>query len=223
MSHDTWSAVDRYVADRLIGEDAVQDATLTANADGGLPAIDVSPAQGKLLYLLARIQRARRILEVGTLGGYSTIWLARALPAGEGRLVTLEVDQRHAAVARQNVERAGFGEVVDLRVGPALETLESLAAEDAEPFDLTFIDADKVRTPDYVARAIDLSRPGSVIIADNVVRGGSLADPAADDAGTQGNRRLHDELAGDPRLTATTIQTVGVKGYDGFTIGIVEG
>src|SRR5215207_1517433 len=118
MSHDTWSAVDRYVADRLIGEDAVQDATLTANADGGLPAIDVSPAQGKLLYLLARIQRARRILEVGTLGGYSTIWLARALPAGEGRLVTLEVDQRHAAVARQNVERAGFGEVVDLRVGP---------------------------------------------------------------------------------------------------------
>ena len=222
MSRDTWTAVDRYIADHLIGEDPVLDAVLRANAEGGLPAIDVSPAQGKLLYLLARIHGARRILEVGTLGGYSTIWLARALPSG-GRIVTLELSDRHAAVARGNLERAGFADLVDLRVGPALETLDGLVAAGAEPFDLVFIDADKARTPDYVARAIDLSRPGTVVIADNVVRDGRLADAETDDPGVRGNRRLHEELARDARLTATTIQTVGAKGYDGFTIGIVEG
>jgi predicted O-methyltransferase YrrM len=223
MSRDTWAAVDRYVTDHLLGEDPVLDAALRANAEAGLPAIDVSPAQGKLLYLLARIHGARRVLEVGTLGGYSTIWLARALPPSGGRIVTLELEERHAAVARANIARAGFADLVDLRVGPALEALDALAADGVEPFDLVFIDADKARTPDYVSRAIDLSRPGTVVIADNVIRDGRLIDGATEDPGVRGNRRLHEQLAGDRRLTATTIQTVGAKGYDGFTIGIVEG
>jgi predicted O-methyltransferase YrrM len=222
MSRDTWAAVDHYITEHLIGEDPVLEAALQANADAGLPAIDVSPAQGKLLYLLARVHGARRVLEVGTLGGYSTIWLARALPS-DGRIVTLELEERHAAVARANLERAGFAELVDLRVGPALETLDGLVAAGTEPFDLVFIDADKARTPDYVARAIDLARPGTVVIADNVVRDGRLIDAATEDPGVRGNRRLHEQLAHDARLSATTIQTVGAKGYDGFTIGIVEG
>ena len=222
MSRDTWAAVDHYITEHLIGEDPVLEAALQANADAGLPAIDVSPAQGKLLYLLARVHGARRVLEVGTLGGYSTIWLARAVPS-DGRIVTLELEERHAAVARANLERAGFAELVDLRVGPALETLDGLVAAGTEPFDLVFIDADKARTPDYVARAIDLARPGTVVIADNVVRDGRLIDAATEDPGVRGNRRLHEQLAHDARLSATTIQTVGAKGYDGFTIGIVEG
>jgi predicted O-methyltransferase YrrM len=223
MSRETWAAVDRYVTEHLLPEDSVLDEVRRANAEAGLPAIDVSPPQGKLLYLLARIHGARRVLEVGTLGGYSTIWLARALPSDGGRIVTLELSERHAAVARANLEHAGFAGLVDLRVGPALETLDQLVAERVEPFDLVFVDADKARTPDYVQRAIDLARRGAVIIADNVVRGGRLADADTDDAGVLGNRRLHEELGREPRLTATTIQTVGAKGYDGFTIGIVEG
>jgi predicted O-methyltransferase YrrM len=218
---EAWTEVDRYVTGLLVEPDPALDGALRANAEGGLPAIDVSAPQGKLLHLLARIQGARRILEVGTLGGYSTIWLARALP-GRGRLVTLEVDPHHAEVARGNLERAGLADRVDVRVGPALETLPRLVDEGLGPFDLTFIDADKARTPDYVAWALRLSRPGSVIVADNVVRDGRLADAASNEPAVLGGRRLHDLLAAEPRLTATTIQTVGVKGYDGFTLALVE-
>jgi predicted O-methyltransferase YrrM len=169
---------------------------------------------------LTRLQGARTVLELGTLGGYSAILLARALPPG-GRLITLEANAEYAAVARASIERAGLGEIVDLRVGPALETLPDLAQEGAGPFDLTFIDADKVNTPDYFAWALDHSRPGGLIVADNVVRGGSLAEAASDDPATQAQRRLHETLADEPRVTATTIQTVGSKGYDGFTIALV--
>jgi predicted O-methyltransferase YrrM len=220
VSRERWTAVDGYVAERLVGPDPVLDDVLRANAQAGLPAIDVSAPQGRFLELLARIQGARRILEVGTLGGYSTIWLARALPA-DGRLVTLEVDPHHAEVARRNLVRAGVAQRVEVRVGPALDALPRLAEEGAGPFDLTFVDADKARTPDYVAWALRLSRPGSVIVADNVVRDGRLADAAGDEPAVVGGRRLHDLLAADPRLTATTIQTVGAKGYDGFTIALV--
>jgi predicted O-methyltransferase YrrM len=223
MGPGTWREVDAYVSERLVEDDPALTAALRANAEAGLPAIDVTPAQGKLLHLLARIQRARRILEVGTLGGYSTIWLARALPPEGGCIVTLEVDPHHAAVARGNLERAGVAGVVDLRVGAALETLDGLVAEGAEPFDLCFVDADKVRTPDYVARAIDLSRPGTVIVADNVIRGGAIVEGPDDDPGVRGSRRLHEQLARDGRISATTIQTVGAKGYDGFTLGVVDG
>jgi predicted O-methyltransferase YrrM len=221
MSHDTWSAVDRYVADRLIGEDAVQDATLTANADGGLPAIDVSPAQGKLLYLLARIQRARRILEVGTLGGYSTIWMARGLAAG-GRLITLEADPRHAALARQNIAGAGVQDVVEVRVGKALEALPTLAAEGAGPFDLIFIDADKANTPAYFTWALKLAHPGTLIVVDNVVRKGAVADPATHDADVKGMQQFFEMAGAERRVTATAIQTVGSKGYDGFSVVLVN-
>jgi predicted O-methyltransferase YrrM len=220
VSRERWAAVDGYVTERLVGPDPVLDDVLRANATEGLPAIDVSPAQGRFLELLVRIQGARRVLEVGTLGGYSTIWLARALPA-DGRIVTLEVDPHHAEVARANLERAGVAHRVDLRVGPALDALPGLVGDGAGPFDLTFVDADKVRTPDYVAWALRLSRPGSIIVADNVVRDGRLADAASDEPAVVGGRRLHDLLAGEPRLTATTIQTVGAKGYDGFTIALV--
>jgi len=221
MSRDRWTKVDRYVTEHLVGDDPALAAALQANAASGLPAIDVSPPQGKLLYLLARIHGARKILEVGTLGGYSTIWLARALPT-DGRLVTLELDPHHAEVARGNVARAGLAGLVDLRVGPALQSLEEIARERLGPFDVSFIDADKANTPEYVARAIDLSRPGSVIVADNVVRDGALVDAHTDSPSVRGNRRLHDLLAADPRVDATTIQTVGSKGYDGFTIALVE-
>jgi predicted O-methyltransferase YrrM len=220
VSRERWAAVDGYVSERLVGSDPVLDDVLRANAQAGLPAIDVSAAQGRFLELLARIQGARRILEVGTLGGYSTVWLARALPA-DGRLVTLEVDPHHAEVARRNLARAGVAEQVEVRVGPALDALPRLVEEGAGPFDLTFVDADKARTPDYVAWALRLSRPGSVIVADNVVRDGRLADAASDEPAVVGGRRLHDLLAAEPRLTATTIQTVGAKGYDGFTIALV--
>ncbi len=222
MSRDLWTAVDAYVAEHLVGADPALEAALAANAEAGLPAIDVSPAQGKFLHLLARILRARRILEIGTLGGYSTLWFARALPA-DGRIVTLEVDAHHAAVARANLERAGVAERVDLHVGPALETLDRLRASGTDTFDLTFVDADKARTPDYVSRAIELSRPGAVIVADNVVRDGRLVDAGTQEPGVRGGRRLHEQLADDPRLDATTLQTVGAKGYDGFTLGVVRG
>jgi predicted O-methyltransferase YrrM len=222
MTSDSWTAVDAYICDRLVGADAALDEALRANAAGGLPAIDVSAPQGKLLHLLARSIGARRILEVGTLGGYSTIWLARALPA-DGRLVTLELEQKHADVAAANLARAGLRERVDIRVGPALDTLPKLESEGAGPFDLAFIDADKPNNANYFAYALKLSRPGSLIVVDNVVRNGAVADAASSDENVKGARALFDALAAEPRVTATAIQTVGSKGWDGFAIAIVNG
>jgi predicted O-methyltransferase YrrM len=216
-----WRAVDDYIAGKLLGEDEVLTAALANNEAQGLPAIDVSPAQGKLLYLLARLGGARRILEVGTLGGYSTIWLARAL-SDDGQVVTLEIDPHHAAVASANVERAELGARVEIRVGPALETLAALAEEGVAPFDFVFIDADKQRNADYVAAAIGLSQPGATIIVDNVVRGGRVIEADSADPMVQGTRRLFDMLAAEPRLEATAIQTVGAKDWDGFVLARVR-
>jgi predicted O-methyltransferase YrrM len=220
MSQETWTAVDEYVGGLLAPHDEVLRAALAASEEAGLPAIQVSPPQGKLLHLLVKIVGARSILEFGTLGGYSTIWMARALPEG-GRLITLEADPRNAEVARGNIDRAGLGDVVDLRVGPALDLLPDLEAEDAGPFDLTFIDADKVHSPDYFAWVLERSHPSSLIVTDNVVRDGALADADSDDPAIQAQRRLHELLAAEPCVEATTIQTVGVKGYDGFNVALV--
>lgn len=217
MTDGTWSAVDGYWGARVLAPDPDLDAALAANAAGGLPPIDVSPPQGKLLHLLARSIGATRILEIGTLGGYSTIWLARALPPS-GRLVTCELDLHHAEVARANIARAGLDGVVEVRVGPALRTLESLTG----PFDLTFVDADKASTAEYVEAAIGLTRPGGVIIVDNVVRGGGVIDPASSDVAVAGIRRFADAITGDRRVDATVIQTVGAKGYDGFLYAVVR-
>jgi predicted O-methyltransferase YrrM len=221
MTKELWAQVDRFISDQLIPADPVFEDALEANAAGGLPAIDVSPTQGKLLELLARMQGASNILELGTLGGYSTIWLARALPPG-GRLVTLEVDARHAEVAAANIERAGLSHAVELRVGPAIVTLSHLVVEEAGPFDLIFIDADKKSYPEYFEWCLKLSRPGTVIVADNVVRRGGVADLASTDPNEVGARRLHEIVGADPRVTATTIQTVGSKGYDGFMLILVS-
>lgn len=221
MTSDNWTAVDSYISSRLVGADPALDEALRANAAGGLPAIDVSAPQGKLLHLLARSIGARRILEVGTLGGYSTIWLARALPEG-GRLVTLELEQKHADVASANLTQAGLRNVVDIRVGPALQALPKLENEGAGPFDLAFIDADKPNNANYFAWALKLSRPGGLIIVDNVVRNGAVADAANSDENVKGARALFDALATEPRVTATAIQTVGSKGWDGFAIAIVN-
>lgn len=220
MSQERWSAVDHYISDLLIGMDSALDAALEASAAAGLPAISVSPPQGKLLQLLALSHGARTILEIGTLGGYSTIWLARALPAG-GRLVTLEYEPRHAEVARANFAKAGVADQIELRVGAALETLPRLAAENRGPFDFIFIDADKENYPAYWEWALKLSRPGTLIIADNVVRKGEVVDPDCPDARVQAVRRLHELIAAERRVSATTIQTVGGKGYDGFTLAVV--
>lgn len=217
---ERWAAVDRHLTDLLVPPDDALQAALEATAAAGLPAISISPSQGRLLSLLARIQGARAILEIGTLGGYSTIWLARALPPG-GRVVTLEADRRHAGVAQASVARAGLADAVEIRVGPALETLPRLAAEGAGPFDLFFLDADKESNPDYLTWALRLSRPGSVIIADNVVRDGDVADPRSGDPSILGVRRFHELLAAEPRVDAVAVPTVGVKGYDGFTIALV--
>lgn len=222
MSQENWTAVDEYVSGLLAPHDEALEAALRESEDAGLPAIQVSPAQGKLLCLLARSIGARQVLEFGTLGGYSTIWLARALPA-DGRLLTLEAEPRNAEVASGNVARAGIGDLVDLRVGPALDQLPQLDAEGAGPFDLTFIDADKANTPDYFAWALDHSHPGSLIVSDNVVRFGELVNPDSDDPTIPAQRRLHEMLAADPRVEATTIQTVGVKGHDGFNVALVVG
>jgi predicted O-methyltransferase YrrM len=220
MSQEKWTAVDEYVSGLLAPHDDALDAALRASDEAGLPAIQVSPPQGKLLQLLAQTLGARTVLEFGTLGGYSTVWLGRALPA-DGRLITLEADPKYAEVARKNIARAGLGDIVELRVGTALETLPQLDAEGAGPFDLTFIDADKASTPDYFTWALEHSRPGSLIVADNVVRSGALADPDSDDPTIPAQRRFHEMLAAEPRVSATTIQTVGVKGHDGFTIALV--
>ncbi|MEU1982147.1 O-methyltransferase [Nocardia sp. NPDC019395] len=216
MSTPDWADVDRYVVDHLV-RDPEASATLAANAEAGLPAIDVSAAQGKFLYLLARSAGARRVLEIGTLGGFSTLWLARAV-GDQGRVTTLEYEPRHAQVARENLNRAGVGNLVDIRIGPAIENLPLLADERPDPFDLVFIDADKVNNSNYVR----LTRPGAVIIVDNVVRGGRLADDASDDAAVRAGRELVELLADEPRLDATVVQTVGSKGWDGFALAVVN-
>ena len=221
MSRKTRSDVDDYIAQSLLPADPVLEAALANNHAHDLPAIDVSPAQGKLLCLLARMKAAKAILEVGTLGGYSTIWLARALPPG-GKMVTLELDRRHADVARANLERAGLSELVDLRVGPALETLSALSAEGAGPFDFIFIDADKPNNPHYLSWALRLSRPGTVIVCDNVIRDGDVLSKDGSDANVEGARAAFSFIAGETRLDGTAIQTVGAKGYDGFAIAIVD-
>lgn len=218
----SWDAVDDYVVEHLVGSDAALDQALNDSAAAGLPAIAVSGPQGKLLYLTALGLGARRILEVGTLGGYSTIWLARALPE-QGRLITLELEQKHADVARANLDRAGVGERVEIRVGPALETLPALAAEGGEPFDLVFIDADKDNIPAYFDTAVGITRPLGVIITDNVVRNGALADPDSRDGRVRGVRAFHELLRTRTDVEATTIQTVGAKGYDGFNLAVVRG
>ena len=221
MDPELWAEVDRYIGGALIGEDPVLEVALRASTDAGLPAINVSPAQGKFLHLLTRIHAARTILEIGTLGGYSTIWLARGmLPAG-GKVVTLELDPRHAAVARANFARAGLAKMIELRVGAALETLPQLAREGRGPFDLIFIDADKASIPEYFTWALKLSRRGTVIIVDNVIRKGAVADAASTDPSILGVRRLNAMLATEARVSATTLQTVGSKGYDGFTLAVV--
>jgi predicted O-methyltransferase YrrM len=220
MKQEQWTAVDAYITEVLVRPDSALQAALQASADAGLPPINVSPNQGKLLQLLARAQGARSILEIGTLGGYSTIWLARALPRG-GRVITLENDPKHAEIARSNFARAGLADVVELRLGPALETLPRLAVEGRGPFDLVFIDADKPSTPEYFAWALRLSKRGSLIIVDNVVRDGAVIDAASHDASVQGVRRLNEMIAAEPRVSATAIQTVGSKGYDGLAIALV--
>jgi len=218
----TWEAVDTYLSDLLGTDDAALKDTLEASARAGLPEIQVSANQGKLLHLLARIQGARRILELGTLGGYSTIWLARALPA-DGRLITLEYDAKHAEVAQANFVRAGVAGLVDLRVGAALETLPQLEKEGCGPFDLIFIDADKENYAGYFQWALRLARRGAVIIADNVVRKGAVTEPGSTDPRVQGVRRFLDLVAAESRVSATAIQTVGSKGYDGFAMALVTG
>jgi predicted O-methyltransferase YrrM len=217
-----WIAVDRYFCDLLapVSTDDKLDATLAANAKAGLPAIDVSRLQGKFLDLLVRISGARRVLEIGTLGGYSTIWMARALPEG-GRMVTLEFDPHHAAVARANLENAGVLDRVELMVGRAVDSLAALEDSGASPFDLIFIDADKESYPEYLDWALKLSHPGTTIVADNVVRDGKVVDAECDDPRVQGVRHFTELLAAEPRLSATVIQTVGTKGYDGFALAVV--
>jgi predicted O-methyltransferase YrrM len=220
MTQDRWSAVDDYLCAQLAPADEVLESALRASAAAGLPPISVSPPQGKMLNLLARAQGARRILEIGTLGGYSTIWLARALPP-DGHLITLEADTRHAEVARENLALAGLADLTEVRVGRAQETLPHLVAAGAGPFDLVFIDADKAGYPDYLRWSLELARPGTVIVADNVVRDGAVADPANDDPQVRGVRQFIELLAAEPRVSATAIQTVGSKGYDGFVLAVV--
>ena len=226
MNQDLWNAVDGYITDLLLPPDPTLEAALAAADAAGLPPIAITPNQGKLLELLARIHKAQSILELGTLGGYSTIWLARALPEG-GRLVTLERNPEYAELAQTNISNAGLAEVVDVRVGPALETLSELYGERAGPFDLIFIDADKQNYPGYLEWSLKLSRVGTLIIGDNVVRAGAILDPEADDHGFEdggvaaGVRRFYEMLAAEPRVTATAIQTVGAKGHDGFAVALV--
>ncbi|MFH9349790.1 O-methyltransferase [Kitasatospora sp. NPDC017646] len=217
----TWNAVDAYLSEQLVGHDPALEAATAAADAAGLPKIAVAPNQGKLLHLLALTQGARRILEVGTLGGYSTIWLARALPA-DGTLISLELDPGHAEVARGNLARAGLAEVAEVRVGRAADSLAALVDHGEEPFDLVFIDADKPSNPEYFCRALQLTGPGSLIIVDNVVRGGAIADAASTDPAVVGTRALHELIAAEPRVTGTSVQTVGSKGYDGFTLVRVQ-
>jgi predicted O-methyltransferase YrrM len=221
MSRSVWTAVDEYVGERLLPRDEVLAAALAANAAAGLPAIDVSPAQGRFLHLLVRMTRARSVLEIGTLGGYSTICMASALPP-EGRLVTLEYEPRHAEVARANLEMAGLAGKVELRLGAGLDSLRALQDAGGGPFDLVFIDADKPNNPGYLEGSLRLARPGTVIVLDNVVRDGAVIDAASTAPDIVGTRAAFDLIASNPRLSATALQTVGVKGYDGFIIALVD-
>jgi predicted O-methyltransferase YrrM len=221
MSQDRWTHADHYIDGLFAPPDSDLEAALTASAEAGLPSIQITPNQGKLLAILAQTIQARTILEIGSLGGYSTIWLARALAPG-GKLITLEVDPKHAAVAQSNLKRAGLDGTVELRLGPALQSLPRLFAENRPPFDLVFIDADKPNTAAYFDWALKMSRPGSLIIADNVVRDGAIADPASQDPSVQGARKFNAILAAEPKVTATIVQTVGSKGYDGFAVALVK-
>ena len=225
MSRERWALVDEFIEERQLDEDPVLEAALADSDAAGMPSIALTPAQGKFMHMLARIQGARSILELGTLGAYSTIWLARALP-DDGRLVTLELNPDYARVAAANVDRAGLAGLIKIEVGPALEGMRALIAEGAGPFDLIFIDADKQGAAEYFLQALELSRVGTVIVIDNAVRDGGIVDPDDDEPRVQGMRRFHEtlaaELAGERRVSATTIQTVGAKGYDGFTLAIVE-
>jgi len=218
ITHKTWTAVDEYFASLVAPSDSLLDAAVEANRAAKLPAIDVSRMQGKFLHVLVRMLQPRQVLEIGLLGGYSTIWMARALPEG-GRIVSLEYEPRHAEVARKNLERAGFLDRVEIRVGAALDTLPALAA--SAPFDLIFIDADKPNNPNYLQWALRLSRPGTVIVVDNVVRDGRIIDAKSSDADVQGTRRMFELMAAEPRLCATAMQNVGAKGYDGFAMAVV--
>ena len=220
MATHSWESVDSYLNDVLIQQDTALAEALYASEAAQLPSINVTPAQGKFLHLMAKAIGAQRVLEIGTLGGYSAIWLARALPRG-GTMVTIEAEPRHAEIARANIARAGLDHFVDLRIGRALDVLPEIEQQRLGPFDLTFIDADKPNTPAYFAWALRLSRPGSVIIADNVVRDGAIADRSSRDASVQGMQRLLASIASEPRVSATVIQTVGAKGYDGFAMAIV--
>jgi predicted O-methyltransferase YrrM len=221
MNQETWSAVDRYFCETLIPFDQALSEALRESDSAGLPQHNVAPNQGKFLYLLAKLQGARSILEFGTLGGYSTIWLARAVPEG-GRVVSLEANPHAAEVARRNIARAGLSDIVDIRVGKAIETLPALAEEGVSPFDFIFIDADKPSNPKYLEWSLRLSRPGTVIIGDNVVRNGAVADSASNDPNVLGVRHFFEVMAKNPRLSATAIQTVGSKGFDGFSLAIVS-
>ena len=222
MSQELWTQVDQYLGVMLVPEDETTRQALRSSVAAGLPAIHVSPTQAQFLWILARSIGARRILEIGTLGGYSSIWLARALAPG-GKLITLEAIPLHAQVAQSNLERAGLSDLVELRQGLALNTLPQLAAVSCGPFDLVFIDADKPNAVPYFDWALELSRPGSLIIVDNVIRQGEIIDPASADPDVRGMRRLNERISGEPRVTATALQTVGSKGYDGFVIAIVNG
>lgn len=215
-----WSAVDDFVDGLLVGQDAALLDALATSSGAGLPAINVTPPQGKLLHLLAKALGARRVLEIGTLGGYSTIWLARALLPG-GRIVTIEADEQHAAVARENLARAAVADRVDLRVGRAADVLPAIEREGLGPFDVIFIDADKPGTPDYFARALRLARIGTVIVIDNVVRDGAVADADSRDPAVTAMRRVLQAIASEPRVAGTVLQTVGGKGYDGFALVLV--
>jgi predicted O-methyltransferase YrrM len=215
-----WIDVDRYFSEQLHLSDPVLDAAMQANAAAELPAIDVAPNQGKFLNVLARLAHSKQILEVGTLGGYSTIWLARALPAG-GRLISLEFNPKHADVAKSNIQRAGLSDRVEIRVGAALDSLHQIEKEGFAPFDFIFIDADKPNNPGYLEWAIKLSRPGTLIIVDNVVRDGEVSDASNSDPAIQGTRKMFELMSRDPRLSSTALQTVGSKGYDGFAMAIV--
>jgi predicted O-methyltransferase YrrM len=221
MSLERWEAVDRYLTGTLLPADEALTSALAASEAAGLPAIQVTATQGRLLELLARTLGARAILEVGTLGGYSTIWLARGLAAG-GRVITLERDPKHAAVARENFARAGLDSAIELRVGAALDLLPQLETERAGPFDLIFVDADKPSLPDYFIWSLRLSRPGTLILVDNVIREGEVANAASEDESVRGVRRMNELIAAEPRVTATAIQTVGAKGYDGLAFILVE-
>jgi predicted O-methyltransferase YrrM len=222
MGEAVWAEVDDYLTNTVVRPDEALDGALETTAAAGMPPIAVSAPQGKLLGLLATMVGATRILEIGTLGAYSTIWLARALPP-TGRLISLELDPRHAEVARKNIAAAGLDQIAEVRMGAALDTLPELEAEGAGPFDLSFIDADKVNIPAYFDWSVRLSRPGGLIVIDNVIRNGAVIDSSSEDPSVRGVRALNELLAGDTRVSATTIQTVGSKGYDGFTVALVQG